>query len=602
MQSLAGVTTIAGGSADEAVKVALKSKNLAPECWRRSLFNTHRTAIQMKRQEFDFIIVGGGSAGCVLANRLSSDPANRVLLLEAGPKDGGLFMTMPAGSYRAYLDPRTNWTYESEPEPYMNNRRIPVPRGRVLGGSSSINSMVYLRGHPLDYDGWAGNDMPDWDYAHCLPYFRKSETSDRGADAYRGDDGPLGVKRGTLPLEIFDSFLDATAEAGFPISDDLNGAKPEGFARLDSTRKNGRRCSAAVAYLRPALSRPNLTVVTGALAHRVLIEGTKAVGVAYETSGRMVEVRADREVILSGGAINSPQLLMLSGIGPSDELSRHGIKIRHVLDGVGRNLQDHLDIGLKFTCRRRVSLAWLSNPVRRFAAGAQWVITKGGVVSSNIFEVGGLIRSNETTPWPNLQFHLSPVLFNSVGGRATLAEGFMLHCSQLRQESRGRIMLASSDPRQKARIQFNFLSTENDRKEMREGIRITRDIVRQKAMASILGEEVAPGANLRSDAELDAWVRETAETEFHPSCSCKMGTDDQAVVDGDLRVHGLQGLRVVDASIMPKIISANLNGPTIMIAEKAADKILGRPPLAPAAMRRASDARIKAYAAGRTEE
>lgn len=540
----------------------------------------------MKRRDFDFIIVGGGSAGCVLANRLSSDPHNRVLLLEAGPKDGGLFMTMPAGYYRTYLDPRTNWTYASEPEPYMNGRRISVPRGRVLGGSSSINSMVYLRGHPLDYDGWAGNDMPDWDYAHCLPYFRKSETSDRGADVYRGDDGPLGVSRGTLPLEIFGSFLGAAAEAGFPISNDLNGAGPEGFARLDSTRKGGRRCSAAVAYLRPALSRPNLTVVTGALAHRVLMEGTRAVGVAFETRGRMVAVRALREVILSGGAINSPQLLMLSGIGPGDELSRHGIAIRHELDGVGRNLQDHLDISLKFTCRRPVSLAWLGDPVRRFAAGVQWIFTKRGIVSSNIFEIGGLIRSNETAPWPNLQFHLSPVLFDYAGSKVSLAEGFMLHCSQLRQESRGRITLASADPRQKARIQFNFLSTEKDRQEMREGIRVARDIVHQQAMADILGEEVAPGANLRSDAELDTWVRETAETEFHPSCSCKMGNDDQAVVDSDLRVRGLQGLRVVDASIMPTIISANLNGPTIMIAEKAADKILGRPPLAPAALPR----------------
>lgn len=540
----------------------------------------------MKRREFDFIIVGGGSAGCVLANRLSSDPQNRVLLLEAGPKDSGLFMAMPAGYYRAYLDPRTNWTFESEPEPYMNGRRIPVPRGRVLGGSSSINSMVYLRGHPLDYDGWAGNDMPDWDYAHCLPYFRKSETSDRGADIYRGDDGPLGVSRGTLPLEIFDSLLGAAAEAGFPISDDLNGAVPEGFARLDSTRKSGRRCSAAVAYLRPALSRPNLTVLTGALGHRVLIEGARAVGVTFETRGRMAEVRAVREVILSGGAINSPQLLMLSGIGPSDELSRHGIAIRHELDGVGRNLQDHLDVSLRFTCRRSVSLAWLGDPIRRFAAGAQWIFTKRGIVSSNIFEIGGLIRSNETVPWPNLQFHLSPVLFDYAGGKVSLAEGFMLHCSQLRQESRGRITLASANPRQKARIQFNFLSTEKDRQEMREAIRVTRNIVHQQAMANILGDELAPGANLRSDAELDAWVRETAETEFHPSCSCKMGTDDQAVVDSDLRVRGLQGLRVVDASIMPKIISANLNGPTIMIAEKAADMILGHPPLAPAVLPR----------------
>jgi choline dehydrogenase len=547
----------------------------------------------MKKQaEYDFIVVGGGSAGCVLANRLSADKINKVLLLEAGPADRGLFIRMPAGYYRAYTDPRTNWSYESEPEPFMDGRRVPVPRGRVLGGSSSINSMVYLRGHPRDYDGWAGNTMLEWDYAHCLPYFRRSESSDRGADLYHGADGPLAVSGGMLSLEIFDKFLAAAAEAGFPISDDLNGPQPEGFGRLDSTRKNGRRCSAATAYLRPAMTRPNLTVLTRALAHRILLEGHRAVGISYERRGRLKEVRATREVILSSGAINSPQLLMLSGIGPVGELSRHGIRTLHKLDGVGRNLQDHLDIAMKFTTSRPVSLAWLNNPARRFAAGVQWILSKKGIVASNIYEVGGLIRSNDFTPWPNLQFHLSPVLFNYQGSRVTFSEGFMLHCSQLRQESRGRVTLASADPRKKPRIQFNFLATETDRQDMREGIRLTRDIINQKSMISLLGEEIAPSLQLRTDAELDAWVRQNAETEFHPSCSCKMGIDGDAVVDPEPKVRGLEGLRVVDASIMPKIVSANLNGPIIMIAEKAADKILRRPSLAPTILPRPDSKRM----------
>jgi choline dehydrogenase len=325
-------------------------------------------------------------------------------------------------------------------------------------------------------------------------------------------------------------------------------------------------------------------VITGAFAHRIVLQGRKATGVIYERKGRAIEVHAAREVILCGGAINSPQLLMLSGIGPADELRRHGIEVRRELDGVGRNLQDHLDLALTFTCSKPVSLAWLGNPARRLAAGAQWIMSKRGIVSSNIFELGGLIRSNDTTPWPNLQFHMSPALFDFQTGTVSRSEGFMLHCLQLRQESRGRITLASSDARQKPRIQFNFLSTENDRREMREGIRITRDIVRQRPMADILAQEISPNPRLVTDDELDSFVRETAETEFHPSCTCRMGTDGLAVVDSELKVHGLENLRVVDASIMPNVISANLNGPTMMIAEKASDMILGLPPLTPATL------------------
>jgi len=529
---------------------------------------------------FDFIIVGGGSAGCVLAGRLSEDPANSVLLIEAGIRKGGLFHTMPAGVYRAYLDPRTNWSYVSEPQEHLDCRRIPVPRGKVLGGSSAINSMVYLRGHPRDYDRWASGGLPDWSYAACLPYFRRSESYDRGGNAYRGDSGPLSTERGTLQSPIFDAFLSAGAEAGFTISDDLNGAEPEGFARLDSTKRRGRRCSAADAYLFPAMDRKNLTVLTGALARRILFSGTRAVGIAFDLGGRAMRADAAREVILCGGALNSPHLLKLSGVGPADELKRHGIPVVLDLPGVGENLQDHADVALKFSVAKPVSISWLNNPLRKLSAGIEWALYKTGVGASNIYEVGGLVRGNGRVPHANLQFHLAPVLLDQSNGKPVLADGFMLHCSQLRQESRGQLKLASSDPRDPIRIAFEFLSTDEDRREFREGIRLARDIIRQPGFSGLSARALSPDPSQVSDDQLDAFVRSQAETEFHPSCTCRMGTDPMAVTDASLRVHGLEGIRVVDASVMPDVLSANLNGPTIMIAEKASDMILGRAPLA----------------------
>lgn len=533
-------------------------------------------------RSFDYVIVGGGSAGCVLANRLSADPGLRVLLLEAGPRDGGLMMTMPAGVYRQYLDPRTNWNYESMPEPRMNERRIPVPRGRVLGGSSSINSMVYLRGHPKDFDRWATDGLPEWDYAHCLSYFRRAETSDRGASFYRGGSGPLSTERGRLQSPIFDAFLAAAAEAGHLISDDLNGAQPEGFARLDSTKRRGRRCSAAVAYLHPAMERSNLTVLTGALAHKILTESRKAFGVRYELGGEIHIARAECEVILCGGAINSPHLLMLSGIGLRAELARFEIPLVGDLPGVGANLQDHMDVALKFGIRKRVSIDWLGSPIGKAYAGARWLIDRSGPAASNIYEVGGFARSNADVPHANLQFHLAPVMIDQKDGGIRLARGFMLHLSQLRQESRGHVSLASADPRAKATISFNFLATERDRQEFRDGLAIVRDIVGRPVMAALGPRPVLPGLEVCGDSEIDAFIRAQAETEFHPSCTCRMGLDEMTVVDSQLRVHGTEALRVVDASVMPTVTSANLNAPTIMIAEKAADMILGSPPLGPA--------------------
>lgn len=537
----------------------------------------------MHRKTFDYVIIGGGSAGCVLANRLSADPQQRVLLLEAGPRDGGLMMRMPAGVYKQYLDPRTNWSYESQPERNMNDRRIPVPRGRVLGGSSSINSMVYLRGHPKDFDRWASGGLPEWDYAHCLPYFRRAETSDRGASFYRGDSGPLSTEQGRLQSPIFDAFLDSAVEAGHVISEDLNGAQPEGFARLDSTKRRGQRCSAAVAYLHPVMGRSNLTVLTGALVHKTLIEGRRAVGVRYERGGEMAEAAAEREVILCGGAINSPQILMLSGIGPGDELARFDIPMVQELPGVGENLQDHMDVGLKFGIAKAVSIEWLDNPFAKAYAGARWLVDHSGAAASNIYEVGGFARSRHDVPHANLQFHLAPVLIDQDGSRIKLARGFMLHLSQLRQQSRGRIRLASGDPREKAVITFNFLATESDRREFRDGLALVRDIVNGSALRSLKPTSILPGPDIRSDEEVDAFIQDRSETEFHPSCTCRMGVDDMAVVDPQLRVRGIDGLRVVDASVMPSVTSANLNAPTIMIAEKAADMISGKQALEPAA-------------------
>jgi len=453
----------------------------------------------MQRKSFDYVIIGGGSAGCVLANRLSANSQQRVLLLEAGPRDGGLMMRMPAGVYKQYLDPRTNWSYESQPERNMNDRRIPVPRGRVLGGSSSINSMVYLRGHPKDFDRWASGGLPEWDYAHCLPYFRRAETSDRGASYYRGGSGPLSTEKGRLQSPIFDAFLESAAEAGHVISDDLNGAQPEGFARLDSTKRRGERCSAAVGYLHPVMGRSNLTVQTGALVHRVLIENRRAIGVRYEQGGQVVEAEAEREVILCGGAINSPQLLMLSGIGPGSELARFEIPVKQELPGVGGNLQDHMDVGLKFSITKSVSMEWLDNPFAKAYAGARWLIDHSGPAASNIYEVGGFAKSRPDISHANLQFHLAPVMIEEDGTEMKLARGFMLHISQLRQQSRGRIHLASADPREKAVIAFNFLATDSDRQEFRDGLAIVRDIVNGRALRALGSASVLPGpAALRS--------------------------------------------------------------------------------------------------------
>ena len=541
--------------------------------------------------EYDYVIAGAGSAGCVLANRLTEDPEVRVLILEAGPRDLNPYIHMPAGVYKVWKDTRINWNYASAPQTELAGRAIPVPRGRVLGGSSSINSMVYLRGHPLDYDAWAQDfGLPDWDYAHLLPYFRKSERSERGADPWHGDSGPLGVSIGRTANVLYDAFVGAGPQSGFGGSADLNGFNPEGLARLDSTKWNGRRCSAAVAYLHPAARRPNLTIETGAVVQRVDIAGNRASGLTYVRGGQTVSVHATREVLLCGGAINSPQMLMLSGIGPEAELRAQGITLRHHLAGVGQNLQDHVDLMMQWHCTKPVTLARLANPLAKLAAGAEWLLTRKGPVASNIWEAGGLIRTDAAVRSPNIQFHFGPVAVDYIGDRIQLKQGFQLHVSQLRQSSRGRLRLVSANPGTAPRIEFDFLSTDHDRREMVEGVRAARHIVDQPAFAAFRGAAIYPDAKVRSDAEILDFVRTTSATEVHPSCTCRMGHDAMAVTGPDLKVHGIENLRVVDASVMPAVIGANLNATVMMIAEKAADMILGRAALAPSRPRFAFDA------------
>lgn len=535
--------------------------------------------------EFDYVIVGAGSAGCVLAARLTEDPAVSVLLLEAGGADRSLMMQIPAGVYKVFHNPRFNWNYESEPQPELAGRRIPVPRGRTLGGSSSINSMVWLRGHPADYDAWAAQGLTEWSFAHCLPYFRRSETSDRGASAYRGGDGPVQVQKGQLASPIFDAFEASSVAAGHRLIDDLNGPDAVGIGRLDCSKGGGRRCSTSVAYLRPALNRPNLRLETGALAQRVLIDRGRAVGVEYTQSGQTRTAHATREVILSGGAINTPQLLMLSGIGPADQLRSHGIRV--VLDQpqVGGNLQDHLDLGMSFQCAEPVSHAWMGSTTGKLRVGLEWMLRQTGPGASNIWEIGGFARAMPDSDLPTVHYHVAPMKIDPrPDGSFGLSHGFTLHLSQLRQRSRGRLSLRSASAKDAPRIDFRFFTDPRDIVEMREGVKVTRDITAQGPLAKLGTVEVAPGMQARTDAEIDAAVRQAVKTEFHPSCTCRMGVDAGAVVDPELRLNGIDGLRIVDASVMPHVVGANLNATVIMIAEKAADMIRGRLALPPAAI------------------
>jgi choline dehydrogenase len=528
------------------------------------------------------VIVGGGSAGCALANRLSADPAVRVLVLEAGRRDwkADFLIHMPAALPIPIGNRFYDWRYESEPEPHMHGRRIYHARGKVLGGSSSINGMIFQRGNPLDFEKWAGEPgMEGWDYAHCLPYFKRMETCLAGADDWRGGDGPLVLERGPSRGPLFDAFFEAVQQAGFELTSDVNGYRQEGFAAFDRNIHRGRRLSAARAYLHPVLDRPNLELRTGSLVSRVLFEGTRAVGVELLKRGRRETIRAG-EVILSGGAINSPQLLQLSGVGNPDDLRAAGVAPFHDLPGVGANLQDHLEVYVQHACTQPVSVApalkWRNRPL----VGARWLFLRSGPGATNHFEAGGFARSNDEVEYPNLMFHFLPVAIRYDGSSPVSGHGYQVHIGPMNSDVRGTLKIRSADPRAKPELRFNYLSTEQDRREWVEAIHCARKILAQPAFAPFEGGELSPGDAVQTDEQILDWVARDAETALHPSCTCKMGVDDMSVVDpATMRVHGLDGLRVVDASVMPHITNANLYAPTMMIAEKAAAMILGEQPL-----------------------
>ena len=528
----------------------------------------------------DYIIVGAGSAGCAMAYRLS-EAGRSVIVIEHGGSDVGPLIQMPAALSYPMNMATYDWGYWSEPEPGLGGRRLPCPRGKVIGGSSSINGMVYVRGHARDYDTWAQMGATGWSYADVLPYFKRMESwhdSGHGGDAdWRGKDGPLHVTRGKRENPLYQAFVDAGREAGYEVTDDYNGEKQEGFGPFEQTVWNGRRWSTANAYLRPALKRANCNVVRG-LAERVVIEDGRAIGVAIKRHGKTETIRADREVILAASAINSPKLLMLSGIGPADELSAHGIEVVADRPGVGKNLQDHLEVYFQMASSQPITLYKYWNPIWKAILGAQWLFTKTGLGATNNFESCGFIRSRAGIEYPDIQFHFLPFAVRYDGKAAAEGHGFQAHVGPMRSPSRGEVTLNSSDPTADPSIFFNYMSTEEDWLDFRRAIRLTREIFEQPAFKPFVKHEIQPGADATSDEAIDAFIREHAESAYHPCGTCRMGSasDPRAVVDPECRVIGVDNLRVADSSIFPQITNGNLNGPSIMVGERASDLILGK--------------------------
>ena len=533
-------------------------------------------------QTFDYIIVGAGSAGCVLANRLSENPKHKVLLLETGGSDKSIFIKMPTALSIPMNTDKYAWQFNTEKEPYLNNREMHCPRGKVLGGSSSINGMVYVRGHAKDFDEWEAHGAEGWNYQACLPYFQKAETWYKGNDAYRGGNGELGVNNGNeMKNPLYTAFIKAGEQAGYDITSDYNGKQQEGFGPMHMTVKDGVRSSASREYLDPIKSRKNLTIVTGALVTKVVLEDKVAKGVEYVVNGKVETAAASNEVILSAGSIGSPHILQLSGIGDKDILEKAGVDVKHHLPGVGQNLQDHLEFYFQYKCKQPITLNRKLGLISKGLIGARWLLNRSGLGATNHFESCAFIRSKADVEWPDIQYHFLPAAIRYDGKSAFDGDGFQVHVGHNKPKSRGSVTLQSANPTVPPKILFNYLQHPDDIEGFRACVRLTREIIAQSAFDDFRDGEIQPGEHIQTDEEIDAFVREAVESAYHPSCSCKMGEDEMAVVDSQTNVHGIEGLRVVDSSIFPTIPNGNLNAPTIMVAEKAADIILGKPALPP---------------------
>ncbi len=529
--------------------------------------------------DYDYIVVGAGSAGCVLANRLSEDADTRVLLLEAGGSDNSIFIRMPTALSIPMNMDRFNWGFASEPEPHLDGRRIDCPRGRVLGGSSSINGMVYVRGHACDFDEWQKAGAAGWGYADCLPYFKKSETWMLGEDTWRGGDGPLGTCNGNeMKNPLYRAFIEAGIEAGYPSTDDCNGYQQEGFGSMHMTVSGGERCATSRAYLAPVQNRANLNVKSDVLVERIIMDGKIATGVTWSKGGRPQQANATAEVIVCAGSIGSPTLLQRSGIGPGNVLKDAGVDVVHDLPGVGENLQDHLEVYFQYRCKMPITLNSKIGLLSKFMIGTRWILTRSGLGATNHFESCAFIRSRAGVRWPDIQFHFMPAAMRYDGRAALEGHGFQVHVGPNKPTSRGRLRIRDACTGSKPQINFNYLETERDRNDWRTCLRLTREILGQPAMDAYRGDEIQPAVELRDDKHTDAWVRQNVESAYHPSCTCKMGADDDpmAVLDPQCRVRGVDKLRVIDSSIFPTITNGNLNAPTIMVAEKGADIVRGR--------------------------